>query len=143
MCSSDLSPVDAGFPLSLPEAKTKDKSSSLLWIVCAVLPVAALVRGAVPDLPAPALRCISQAAGGAMGMSWIGNVVSFWLWTSLLGRYAANRVAPFSFGVPVLGILAGTLILHETVTLWQWIGGALVMLALLVVVRGGMSARRQ
>ena len=63
-------------------------------------------------------------------VSWIGNVVSFWLWTSLLGRYAANRVAPFSFGVPVLGILAGTLILHETVTLWQWIGGALVMLAL-------------
>lgn len=75
-------------------------------------------------------------------VSWIGNVVSFWLWASLLGRYAANRVAPFSFGVPVLGILAGTLILHETVTLWQWIGGALVMLALLVVLRGSLSARR-
>lgn len=72
-------------------------------------------------------------------VSWIGNVVSFWLWASLLGRYAANRVAPFSFGVPVLGILAGTLILHETVTLWQWIGGAWVMLALLVVVRGSLS----
>lgn len=72
-------------------------------------------------------------------VSWIGNVVSFGLWASLLGRYAANRVAPFSFGVPVLGILAGTLILHETVTLWQWVGGALVMLALLVVVRGHLS----
>ncbi len=72
-------------------------------------------------------------------VSWIGNVVSFWLWASLMGRYAANRVAPFSFGVPVLGILAGTLILHETVTLWQWVGGALVMLALVVVVRGNLS----
>jgi O-acetylserine/cysteine efflux transporter len=75
-------------------------------------------------------------------VSWIGNVVSFGLWASLLARYAANRVAPFSFGVPVLGILAGTLILHETVTVWQWIGGSLVMLALLVVVRGGNSTRR-
>lgn len=98
-------------------------------------------------LDAPADRWLwAQASWDAwlwvIYVSWIGNVVSFGLWASLLGRYAANRVAPFSFGVPVLGILAGTLILNETVTLWQWIGGTLVMLALLVVVRGGMTVKR-
>ena len=74
-------------------------------------------------------------------VSWIGNVVSFGLWASLLGRYPANRVAPFSLGVPLFGILAGTLILHEQVTVWQWVGGVLVMLALVGVVRGSMSAK--
>lgn len=74
-------------------------------------------------------------------VSWVGNVVSFGLWAGLLGRYPANRIAPFSLGVPLFGILAGTLILHEQVTLWQWIGGVLVMVALAGVVRGSRSGR--
>ena len=72
------------------------------------------------------------------------NGVSFGLRASLLGRYAANRVAPFSLGVPVFGILAGVLILGETVTMPQWIGGGFVMLALGFVASGGATraARR-
>ena len=54
-------------------------------------------------------------------------------------RCAAYSIPELLITVSVLGILAGTLILHETVTLWQWVGGALVMLALLVVVRGHLS----
>lgn len=72
-------------------------------------------------------------------VGWIGNVVSYGLWASLLGRYAANRVAPFSFGVPVFGMLAGVLILGETVSFWQGVGGALVLLALCTVVLSNMQ----
>ena len=72
------------------------------------------------------------------------NPMSLVVWGSLvsalvLGRYAANRVAPFSFGVPVFGMLAGVLILGETVSFWQGVGGALVLLALCTVVLSNMQ----
>lgn len=76
-------------------------------------------------------------------VGWIGNAVSFGLWASLLGRYAANRVAPFSLGVPGLGILAGVLILGESVTLWQFLGAGLVMFALVFVVVAGQDRVRR
>lgn len=75
-------------------------------------------------------------------LGWIGNALSFGLWALLLGRYAANRVAPYSLGTPAMGMLAGILILGETVTLWQLIGGGLVMLAFLFVVLNNRAQSR-
>jgi O-acetylserine/cysteine efflux transporter len=75
-------------------------------------------------------------------VGWIGNVVSYGLWALLLGRYAANRVAPLSLGVPGLGILTGVLMLGETVTSWQLVGGGLVMTALVFVLLGGKRKAR-
>ena len=54
----------------------------------------------------------------------------------LLQRYPANRVAPFSLAVPVVGLTAGWLLLDEGVAPWQWAGIALVVAALACVVLG-------
>lgn len=70
-------------------------------------------------------------------VGWIGNVVSFGLWAMLLGRYAASRVAPLSLGVPGFGILAGVMLLGETVTPWQGLGSVLVISSLLFVLLSG------
>ena len=70
-------------------------------------------------------------------IGWGANVVAYWLWTSLLTRHPASRVAPFSLGVPVVGVLAGMLLLGERVDAWQWAGSALVMSALAFVLRAG------
>lgn len=51
-------------------------------------------------------------------------------------RHLAVRVAPFGLGVPVVGLLAGMLILGERVTGWQWLGVALVISALASVIAG-------
>jgi O-acetylserine/cysteine efflux transporter len=50
------------------------------------------------------------------------------------GRHAANRVGPFSLGVPVVGLAAGMCLLGEQVSRWQWTGALLVITALLVVI---------
>lgn len=73
-------------------------------------------------------------------IGWGANVVGYWLWTSLLRRHPANRIAPFSLAVPVVGLVAGIVLLGERVTPWQWAGAVLVMSALIFVFRGG--ARR-
>jgi O-acetylserine/cysteine efflux transporter len=58
------------------------------------------------------------------------------MWTNLLKRHPANRVAPFSLGVPVVGLAAGMLWLGESITAWQWAGIALVVMALACVMFG-------
>lgn len=67
-------------------------------------------------------------------LGWAAGGVAFLLWTLLLTRHPASRVAPFSLGIPVVGLLAGVVILNEQVTTLQWIGSALVMSALVLVV---------
>ena len=70
-------------------------------------------------------------------LGWAATIVGYGLWTNLLKRHPANRVAPFGLGVPVIGLAAGMLVLGETVTAWQWAGIALVIAALACVLFGG------
>ena len=70
-------------------------------------------------------------------LGWVATIIGYGLWTRLIQRYSANRIAPFSLCVPVVGLTTGMLVLNETVTRWQWAGSALVVAALVVVVWGG------
>lgn len=67
-------------------------------------------------------------------IGWMAGGVAFWLWTLLLTRYPASRVAPFSLGIPIIGLLVGIFVLDEQVTPLQWVGSAFVLSALLIVV---------
>lgn len=75
-------------------------------------------------------------------LGWVATVLGYSLWTSLLKRHPANRVAPFSLGVPVVGLTAGVGLLGETITPWQWVGIALVVAALVCVMLGGRLGSR-
>ena len=69
-------------------------------------------------------------------LGWFATILGYAMWTGLLKRHPANRVAPFSLAVPVVGIAAGMLGLGERVTPWQWGGIVLVVLSLALVVFG-------
>lgn len=69
-------------------------------------------------------------------LGWIATIWAYAMWTGLLKRHPANRVAPFSLGVPVVGLMAGMLALNETITAWQWAGIAFVVAALVCVMFG-------
>ena len=66
-------------------------------------------------------------------LGWIATIIGYAMWTGLLKRHAVNRVAPFSLGVPIVGLAAGILVLHEVVTPWQWAGITLLVAALVTV----------
>jgi O-acetylserine/cysteine efflux transporter len=63
--------------------------------------------------------------------------VAYGLWTLLLTKYQASQVAPFSLGVPVVGLVSGIVFLGEQVTWLQWLGSCLLMSALVFVVFSG------
>jgi O-acetylserine/cysteine efflux transporter len=102
---------------------------------------------AVPVLPfialslwfdPPATRWRWMQAGGwswaaVAYLGWIATIAAYGMWTALLKRHPANRVAPFSLGVPAVGIAAGIGLLGESASAWQWAGIALVVAALACV----------
>jgi len=70
-------------------------------------------------------------------IGWMSTIVGYAMWTRLLKRYPVNRVAPFSLGVPVVGIASGMLALGDSITGWQWAGIALIVAALVCTMFGG------
>lgn len=112
---------------------------------------------AVPPLPFLALSWYldgpERIAHALLNIGWssilallylavIATMLGYGLWSRLLSRYPAGKVAPFSLLVPVVGLASAALLLGERLSSLQWWGGALVMLGLLVNVFGPRVAQR-
>jgi O-acetylserine/cysteine efflux transporter len=69
-------------------------------------------------------------------LGWIATTLAYGTWATLLKKYPASRVAPFSLGVPLVGLTAGITVLGEQVSALQWTGALFVLCALLCVVFG-------
>lgn len=74
-------------------------------------------------------------------LGWLATSLAYGLWTGLLKRYPASRVAPFSLGVPLIGLTAGIFLLGEVVAPLQWAGAVLVFCALGCVLFGDRLLR--
>lgn len=99
------------------------------------------------DAPATRWHWTGAAWSGWLAVAylgWVATILAYGMWTGLLKRHPANRVAPFSLGVPVVGLAAGMGVLGEAITAWQWGGIALVVAALVCVTAGPrlISSRR-
>jgi O-acetylserine/cysteine efflux transporter len=77
-------------------------------------------------------------------LAWLATVLAYTLWTGLLQRHPAGKVAPFSLLVPVVGLLAAYLVFAEQLSTLQWLGTLGVLLGLLLNQFGGRwgAARR-
>ena len=91
-----------------------------LWVIAVVL------AG-----PADIGRSIAQAGGVAWGaVAWqaIGNTLfGYGAWNWLLARHPASTVTPTALLVPVFGMTASALALHEGLPGWKLWAAALVM----------------
>jgi O-acetylserine/cysteine efflux transporter len=124
--------------------KASKDYSALAFIVWSslvpVLPFVALSLVFDPDAARwqwTQARWSSWLAAAYLG--WIATIVGYSLWTGLLKRHPANRVAPFGLGVPVVGLTTGMLVLGEQISAWQWAGVALLVAALACVMLGGLA----
>jgi O-acetylserine/cysteine efflux transporter len=124
------------------QGKRYDPLALVVWS-SAVSGVCFVVLAALFDDPTVRWNWTAAPLAGWMAVLFISlgaNVIAYGLWTGLLNRHPASRVAPFSLGVPVVGLFAGMVFLGERLDAWQWAGTLLVMSALWFVVRAG--ARR-
>lgn len=86
--------------------------------------------------PAAMVQAVQQLNFTALAaityLAWAATLFGYGVWTRLLGRYPANRVAPFTLLVPVVGLSTGWLVFGEALTAIHYAGGALLMAGLLV-----------
>ncbi|RWU21548.1 O-acetylserine/cysteine exporter [Pseudomonas alkylphenolica] len=74
-------------------------------------------------------------------LAFIATLLGYSLWGSLLSRYPAGKVAPFSLLVPVVGLSSAAVLLDERLTALQGWGALLVMAGLLINVFGSRLVR--
>lgn len=80
---------------------------------------------AFTHLNAVSLFSVTYLAFGA-------TIFGYGAWSYLLSRHPANRVAPWSFLVPVAGLITARIVLDERLSAIQWTGCLLVVTGLLV-----------
>lgn len=73
-----------------------------------------------------------QAWFAVLYLALLATLLAYSLWTRLLQRLPAAKVTPFSLLVPVIGLLAAGIVLHEQATVLQWLGAATVLGGMLV-----------
>jgi len=111
---------------------------------------------AAPVLPFLLLAVLidgwEPVVGMVTGMGWrealsvlylamLATLLAYTLWTQLLTRHAAAKVAPFSLLVPVVGLWAASMAFGETLRPLQWLGAACVLAGLVLNQLGGRWLR--
>ncbi|MCZ4583938.1 EamA family transporter [Rhodococcus opacus] len=106
----------------------------MLWM-CVIPPLPMLALSFCVEGPSAGWNSLTSSLEGTgplalAGLAYIvilGTVAGSGLWTALLSRYPAGMVAPFSLLVPIVGIGASWLVLHEEPSILSLIGGAVVI----------------
>jgi O-acetylserine/cysteine efflux transporter len=97
------------------------------------------------DGPAQVIDALTRIDGATLAavayLAYPTTIFAFGIWAYLLSRHPAATVTPFALLVPVAGILGSVLILGEVVHPVEAIGGAVIVLGLLINVFGGRFAR--
>jgi O-acetylserine/cysteine efflux transporter len=113
-----------------------------LWM-SVVVPVPMLALSLVFEGPQQIGAALAGSFSAAAVPAWvglaytcvIGTAVGSGIWTWLLARHPAGVVAPFSMLVPVVGIATAALVLGEVPGWLELVGGAVVVLGVMVGAR--------
>ncbi|MGE8326817.1 EamA family transporter [Pseudomonas urmiensis] len=96
-----------------------------------------------PQRMADALSNIGLSSVLALAfLAYAATMLGYTLWSTLLSRHPAGKVAPFSLLVPVVGLSSSAWLLGERLSAMQGWGALLVMLGLLINVFGPRISQR-
>ncbi|WP_143317044.1 EamA family transporter [Cellulosimicrobium sp. KWT-B] len=73
--------------------------------------------------------------------AWLASLVGYGIWNTLLTRYPASAVVPFTMLVPPVGMLAAWLVLDEVPNAAEVVGGVVLLLG--VATTTGVLGRRR
>jgi O-acetylserine/cysteine efflux transporter len=127
--------------VAMRRASASDMLNLIVWVSAVATPVLVVLTLLVdgPEADLAALRSMSWSAVGAL--LFVSGLATLWgwaVWGTLIRRYGASTVAPFSMLVPFFGIASAALVLREPVHPTDILGGLLVVGGVLT---GALAAR--
>ncbi|MDN6377860.1 MAG: EamA family transporter [Brevibacterium aurantiacum] len=106
-----------------------------VWSALGV-PVPLSVRAQLGERPAAAAHALAHPTWGVVASivytAGCASLIGYVIWNSLLARFPASQVAPFSLLVPLVGVLSAWLVLGDRPTVPELIGGVLLLLGVAV-----------
>lgn len=97
-----------------------------------------LVLSLLSDGPGAVGDALTHFGGAAIASTAytviLASLVGYTIWNGLMGIYPASNVAPFTLLVPVVGFLAGWVFLGERPNAAAFVGGALLLVDVAVIV---------
>jgi len=106
-----------------------------------MIPLGAIELGSVDLGAVPTLAWVAIAVSGLLSVA-VGNIVNF----RAIGLLGPTRVTNYQFLSPVVAVVAGALVLGETLVPGQLLGGAIIVGGILVARGGGpriVASRRR
>lgn len=80
-----------------------------------------------------ALRSINVlAVFSVLYLALFATLIGYGIWSTLLSKYPAKKIAPLSLLVPVVGLITAQVFLREKLSVIQWAGGGIIILGLLI-----------
>ncbi len=105
-----------------------------------VITTIAFIGGLLLTIPAAALELTSRSIGTVDGGTLLGIVylgilstaVAAWLWNRAFALVDASVASLFFFAQPLVGAILATVLLHQPITPNLWVGGALIVVGVLL-----------
>ena len=116
--------------VAMRRATPSDMLNFMVWVSAVAAPPLWLLSLTIegPAVVGDGLQALNPAALGALVyIAGLSTLVGFGIWGTLIRRYGASTVAPFSMLVPFFGIASGVVFLDETVHPTDLIGASLVI----------------
>ena len=114
-----------------------DPARSILWQILLSVPLFLLVAAVSEPLLLKPLTKVAVSAILYQGVVVAG--LCFIVWAELLKKHAAGTLSMFSFIVPICGIALSSVMFHESLAPGLFLGTALVLAGVFVVIRLGQS----
>jgi drug/metabolite transporter (DMT)-like permease len=102
-------------------------------MACAVVPL--MTYGLLHDGNPLAFQWSPRALSALLYLALAGSVAAFWLNYWLLKRMGATKVLAMALVEPLIALLLGAIVLHETVTPMAGAGGACILASIWLLMR--------
>ena len=101
-----------------------------------VVPIPMVALSTLIDGPAEVAHAITHPTWGVVASvvytAGLASLVGYVIWNSLLARFPASQVAPFSLLVPPVGVLSAWIVLGDRPSIAELIGGVLLLIGVAV-----------
>ena len=100
-----------------------------------VPPLPLFIFALILDSPETLLNIVLGLSGQSifaiLYLSFLATLFGFGLWSFLLSKYPAGKVAPLSLLVPITGLITARAVLGEQLMPIQWLGCGIIILGLI------------
>ena len=117
------------------QGKTIDMFGLVVWSSL-VPPLPLFIFALILDSPETLLNIVLGLSGQSifaiLYLSFLATLFGFGLWSFLLSKYPAGKVAPLSLLVPITGLITARAVLGEQLMPIQWLGCGIIILGLII-----------